>query len=374
MSNKGQMLKEIEPYVREWFDRWTSESSSTNAAAPNNIYELPMLSVGAPTLYGLSSARRLQVSAGVKQSDAGAGADLTLSFDESANIAMTGTHSWNSNKVKLTSGGIELYGEQISIFDSTATYDIGAIGGLSPGSFSSFTTLQIVATHTTQYRAIELIADGNTSGAGVDVAMLVESGSAESSQRVEARINSASRFEVRDAGTTISQGARTSGSPTALTLSPGSHTTLTASTEAPDVDLALNRTVGFSTGALSTQRAFIVRAPTYAFAGASTLTTAATLAITGAPVSGINATITNAYALLVESGGVKLAGGLNVGSSTGAGTGDVYASGNVQCAGTLSTNSGTNTHDMGAHTVGAVAQAGYITWTVDGTPVKVLTG
>ena len=101
-----------------------------------------------------------------------------------------------------------------------------------------------------------------------------------------------------------------------ITTSLGAHTSLTASTEATDINFDLNRTVQFAAGALTTQRAFRIQAPTYAFASASTITTASTLAIGGAPTAGTNATITNAYALNVEAGTSYFAGGIrSVGSS-----------------------------------------------------------
>lgn len=105
---------------------------------------------------------------------------------------------------------------------------------------------------------------------------------------------------------TITPPVATSGSPRALTVTGAAHTTLAASTEAPDIEWALARTVQFATGALTAQRAAKITAPTYAFVGASILTTAATLAISGPPVAGANATITNAYALWVESGAVRI--------------------------------------------------------------------
>jgi hypothetical protein len=108
--------------------------------------------------------------------------------------------------------------------------------------------------------------------------------------------------------TVLTQTVSASGSPTALTLTGAAHTTLALSTEATDVRFNLARTVQFATGALTTQRAMRVQAPTYAFVGASTITTASTLAISGPPVAGTNATITNAYALNVESGNVKVSG------------------------------------------------------------------
>lgn len=105
----------------------------------------------------------------------------------------------------------------------------------------------------------------------------------------------------------------TSGSPSAIKVSGGAHTTLTAA-EVIDVNYAINRTVQFTgnTG-FATQRAFLIQAPTYAFASATgTITTAATLAISAAPIVGANAAITNALALWVQSGETRL-----VGSGTG---------------------------------------------------------
>ena len=91
---------------------------------------------------------------------------------------------------------------------------------------------------------------------------------------------------------------------THFTLTPGADTNNGASVEATDVNFNLARTVQFATGALTTQRAMRIQAPTYSFVGASTITTASTLSISGAPVAGTNATITNKYALAIENNGI----------------------------------------------------------------------
>jgi hypothetical protein len=125
-------------------------------------------------------------------------------------------------------------------------------------------------------------------------------------------ISSAADLALRPAsgyGVTLTQAIATSGTPAELlTLSGAAHTTLAASTEARDIDIDLARTVQFATGALATQRAAYIQAPTYGFVGASTITTAATLAISGPPIAGTNATITNPYVLHTESGDVNLSG------------------------------------------------------------------
>lgn len=100
---------------------------------------------------------------------------------------------------------------------------------------------------------------------------------------------------------TLAQAIQTSGSPTALTITGGAHTNLTASTEAVDVLFNLGRTVQFAAGNLASQRAMVIQVPTYAFAGASTITNASALVINGAPQAGINATITNAFGLVIPS-------------------------------------------------------------------------
>ena len=111
------------------------------------------------------------------------------------------------------------------------------------------------------------------------------------------------------------QPVSTTGSPTALLVAGGAHTTLTASTEATDINLNLARTVQFATGALTTQRAMLIQAPTYGFVGASTITDAYTVAIGGAPVAGTNATITRSWALAVQAGNTQLAGSNYLGAT-----------------------------------------------------------
>lgn len=124
-------------------------------------------------------------------------------------------------------------------------------------------------------------------------------GTASLSGTEKLRVIGSARFE---------QAAATAGNPKAFLVAGGGHTALTASAEIIDVDFALDRTVQRNTGAVTTSRAFVVRAPTYSFVGASTITDSATLAITGAPVAGTNATITNNYALWVQAGSVRFAG------------------------------------------------------------------
>lgn len=101
---------------------------------------------------------------------------------------------------------------------------------------------------------------------------------------------------------------------TLTTTAPASN--LTASTENISFNANTSATKTWAAGALTTQRENVFQAPTYAFASASTVTTAATLAITGAPTAGTNATITNPYALWVQAGNSAFAGNVIVSSNT----------------------------------------------------------
>lgn len=94
---------------------------------------------------------------------------------------------------------------------------------------------------------------------------------------------------------TFTPTARTSGSASYFTITTPADITLAASTESIGSNFTA-ATRQFATGALTTQRERVFDAPTYAFVGASTLTTAINVDI-AEPVQGTNATITNRWAL-----------------------------------------------------------------------------
>lgn len=115
-------------------------------------------------------------------------------------------------------------------------------------------------------------------------------------------------------GLTLTQPAGSGVTPASvMTVTGGAHTTGTAGVEFVDISWALNRTVQHATGAITTQRAIVIQPPTYSFVGASTITNAATLAITNAPVAGTNATITNRYSIWCQAGVARFQGGVTTG-------------------------------------------------------------
>lgn len=114
-----------------------------------------------------------------------------------------------------------------------------------------------------------------------------------------------------------------------LLITGGAHTTLTLSTERISVDLDLSATQSWAAGTVGNQRSVLVRAPTLAGSAATAnFTDVATLAITGPPIEGTNAAITNSRALLIEGGvatGVANAYGLTVNAPTGTATNKIAA-------------------------------------------------
>lgn len=134
--------------------------------------------------------------------------------------------------------------------------------------------------------------------------------------------NSTGSFESirsNEYGLIVSQSnATVSGSTGLLTVVGGTMISQSGATELTDVNFRLRRTLQRVTGAVPTQRAVILDSPTYSFTGASTITTAATLAISGSPQAGTNATITNSHSLWIQTGSIRYDLG------TGDATGDIY--------------------------------------------------
>lgn len=233
-------------------------------------------------LYTTGGASPLNLNGGALTAAAG-------SF--SGNISQTGATTLSTG-----SGAVSLNGP-ITVNPGTATSAVT----ITQGTITSAAVIPINSTVTwnaaVAFTAWKLNVTNTSSSA--------------TSLLLDLQVGAVSKFQVDRAGNAaIAQTAITTGSPTALRVTGGAHTTLTASTEASDVNFSLARTVQWATGALATQRAVRIQAPTYGFVGASTITTASTLAIGGAPVAGTNATLTNSFALNVESGSSNFAGSI----------------------------------------------------------------
>lgn len=102
-------------------------------------------------------------------------------------------------------------------------------------------------------------------------------------------------------GLTITAAAN--GALTALTVTGAAHTALTASTERIGVRFDLSANKQWATGDFAEQRELVINAPTYSAVGASNITIARTVSVTGAPIPGTNVTVDITTALSTESYG-----------------------------------------------------------------------
>lgn len=151
------------------------------------------------------------------------------------------------------------------------------------------------------------------------------------------------------AGIKITQGNATSGALNAFWIVTGAHTALTASTEVPSVLIDMSATKQWATGALAAQHEFKLLAPTLAFVGASTVTLTSTFYVSGAPIAGANATLTETHALYVASGSSRFLGRI-----LGAKGADVTAANDM----TLGTD-GNVFGITGTTTINGIASAGW---------------
>jgi hypothetical protein len=165
---------------------------------------------------------------------------------------------------------------------------------------------------------------GRRSAASTGTDIPLESNTTRTDGQIVSIRNSATNiFQVRyDGETRILPQVQTTGNHLAMLVQTPAHTGITASAEHIAVDFDLDATVIHATGAIATQRTVVYRAPTHDFVGPSTITNAATVAITGAPIAVGNALITNSFALWVQSGITRLDGSLQAEAA-------VYFSGDI---------------------------------------------
>ena len=98
--------------------------------------------------------------------------------------------------------------------------------------------------------------------------------------------------------------AQSSGAVKDFTFTSAANTGQTASTEVNSVNFNMSATIQHATGAITTQRDFYVQARTHSFVGASTITSSGTMVVSGPPIAGTNATLTDKYSIWSQSGNV----------------------------------------------------------------------
>jgi len=182
----------------------------------------------------------------------------------------------------------------------------GAISLQTPG------TLAVGSTNTAANSHTHAITSVNSSG--VNAALLATGTNGNLT---------VARLQAGYAGTTGESGVTTfsvlspsfNAGSTIVSIVPGAFTNVATGTENHDLLIGINRVVTWNGGALALQRFVSISRPTIAFTVASTVNVAATLSISGAPNAGTNATLTDAYALLVRQGQSRFADAIKIDNS-----------------------------------------------------------
>ncbi len=327
------------------------------AKAANIVMMSTSASVGVRFNNGIGVANNLYVLIDGVQVELTAGKTFTAAADYSANFtALSYIHKGYADATYAPITGSTAYWKAASGVVLTANntisgaFNIGftntAFGvGVAPGSITANTKVDIRGIGTTTNNTLRLADSSNSTrfiftdegkfyhtvipvldNALTDI-LIRDSGTGEIKYKTVSSITGLA-WLLASGGTltgpnTITQALATSGSPTMLTFVGAAHTTLTASSEVIDINYNLSATVQRATGDLTTQRTFLIQARTYSSVGASIITNASTVVISGHPIAGTLTTITRPCGLLIGTStvpgttigvmlGVKATSGHNV--------------------------------------------------------------
>jgi hypothetical protein len=220
------------------------------------------------------------------QGPVGSNAAPTYSFTGDAN---SGVYSNGADQVSVAAGGVEqmrVTATQVLVVDGSATAPaIAFISDVDGGMYRPAANEVALAVEGVQ----RLTIFGPSS-----------------LQLLTVKNGANTPFQIDEVGTTSITQRSLSVAETGkvLVVTGGAHLDLGGGGERNDVDFVLGRTINFADGtAISTQRSFKIDAPTFTADVAKTITDAATVYISGAPIDGdANITITRAYALWIDSG------------------------------------------------------------------------
>ena len=280
---------------------------------------------------------------------------LTLTADQSATfvgrIASIGHTITSASATALVVGVTGATDPAFQVDASTAS----GVGGLKVTSNITTQGVTLSALGTNANENLLIICKG----AGVTT---LDTGNSNAGTEVRLRVGNLTKLSIIPASTAFTTSARTSGATTYWSVTGGADTTLTASTEALDVNFNLAQTKQHATGALTLQRHMLINAPTDGFVGASVVTDDATLAIDGPPSGGTNATLTTTQALLIQTRVVANstnAYGMVVNAPSGAGTingaalfvGSVATTGTVAATGIITPISATTITASGVQAI-----------------------
>lgn len=244
--------------------------------------------------------------------------DGTHAYSTGAALAAFATENWTSTaqgtqlRFNVTANGTNSRTTAMTINqDSGVNINSSSANALTVGpNGTTNPVLQVDTSTASQDSGVKITgaASGTSSvvsatGSVTNVPLSLSSKGASS---VSLQIGGTTRYLMTSFNHTFSMALSSLASNPRFGITGGADTSLTASTEAPSVYFNIGQTRSHSTGNYALQRDFRITPSTHAFAGASTVTTAAGFAVDGAPIAGSNASITNSSSIYT--------GGVNVGS------------------------------------------------------------
>lgn len=171
-------------------------------------------------------------------------------------------------------------------------------------------TIQAISSVANEDLSIKSAGSGN---------LLLDSGT---SGNTKFNQNGTTRATFNDFYFAFNPGASNTAATPRFSFTGSADSALATTVEANNVFFDLGQVRTHTTGAITTQRDFRIKPSTHAFAGASTVTNAATLSVDGPSIGGTSATLTNSSAIYVPtstlSSTVTNSYGLNVAATTGA--------------------------------------------------------
>jgi hypothetical protein len=252
----------------------------TSAAPTATLHVIqPVITTGSPVAFQLTAGAHTTLTAGAEAPDVSFGIGRTVQFNTGAIAAQ-----------RAIAVGQPTYG-----FVGASTITDASVLSLN-GSPAAGTNATITNSH-----GIRIIAGAVGSGVTNSYGLTANAQTGGTSNNAAQIVGASGTGAVL----LVSQTAATAtGAIRGIVYTGSVNTNQTLSTEIRSLTLT---TAGrqWATGALSTQREAYVTQPTYSFVGASTITTAATFAIAGAPKSSTNATLTATHGLLIEAGDVS---------------------------------------------------------------------
>ncbi len=232
------------------------------------------------------------------------------------NGATTALDIYNDGQIVTKGGSYNATGlGNFRITQGTAQIDIGELSSGIPGLWMNTTSVAPTANNATLRRD----------------ATAIRLNAAVSTDSMHFSFGGTNRYTYLTNSVAFTPGSVTAGNTTPFIFTSPASTNQTGGAETIAINWDLSNSIQHaSSTAITTQRDFVIQARTHAFASATgTITTAATLAISGPPIAGTNAIITTPLALFVQTGQSLFNGNVLVNATFGIAVGTLPTANNI---------------------------------------------